>query len=201
MNKTKNFRLRDIISISLILTSTYLYFILSNIPRGIETINLYFFEIGSFGFPDIALLAHYCKMKILILSFSLLWYFTCKHWWKSAILVIIAIELAKLITALLNTTNAIDEIDYMTSLPITIPIVAGLVLISNKLNKYNSALKLRSEIDVEIDLVFFELYDDKKNSLVSLKKQYNEEKKYKLDINSLVYLKKLISLRNQFYKL
>jgi hypothetical protein len=95
MIKLEYLKRKDIISISLIIGSTVLYCILSYIPRDFITIDLYFFKIGTFGFPDIAHLGGFLKMKILILSFSLIWYFTCIHWWRSAILVIIAIELAQ----------------------------------------------------------------------------------------------------------
>jgi len=124
-----------------------------------------------------------------------------RHWWKTAILIATAIELVKLISILSNTTNAMDEIDYIVSLPITIPMIIGLILISTKINKYNSASKLRSEIDIEIDQVFFSLSDDKRHSLSLLEKKYNEEKINKSSLNTIDYLKKLISLRNEFYKL
>jgi len=140
-------------------------------------------------------------MKILILGFSLIWYFTCRHWWKSAILVIIAVELAKIITALLNTSHAIDEIDYITSLPITIPIILALALISKKLNKYNLSIELRSKIDNEIDKIYFELYNKKSADLDLLKKQFEDKKKSRSKIESIIYLKELITIRDEFYRI
>jgi len=199
--KIDTIKRKDVITVILLFVCISMYHIISLIPKEIKSIDFYFFKIGSFGFYDMATFAHYTKMKILILILSLIWYFTCRHWWKTAILIATAIELVKLISILSNTTNAMDEIDYIVSLPITIPMIIGLILISTKINKYNSASKLRSEIDIEIDQVFFSLSDDKRHSLSLLEKKYNEEKINKSSLNTIDYLKKLISLRNEFYKL
>jgi hypothetical protein len=201
MNKLKNIKRSDIIVTTLILFITYFYFMLSDIEEGIEKIDLYFFEIGSFGFPDFAHLIYYAKMKLLIICFALIWYFTCKHWWKSVILVVIAIELSKLITALFNNEYGIDEIDYITSLPITLPIILSLVIISNKINKFNLSLDLRSKIDDEIDVVFFDLYEQKNNDLLKLEDRYNDIKNNKSTYNAQIYLEKLIMIRKEFYKI
>jgi hypothetical protein len=198
MIKLEYLKRKDIISISLIIGSTVLYCILSYIPRDFITIDLYFFKIGTFGFPDIAHLGGFLKMKILILSFSLIWYFTCIHWWRSAILVIIAIELAKLVSALNSAHIVLDEIDYITSLPITITII--IIFISIKLNTYNLSIDLRTQVDNEIDVVFNELEFIKTDDLLLLKERYDVLKTFKHDLNEKEYLKQLIAIRDQFYK-
>jgi len=200
MIKFKYLNIRDVISIMLIIFSTLLYFVFNEIPEGFKTIDLCFFEIGSFAFPDIAQLIQYLKMKFLILIFALIWYFSCKHCWESAILVIIAIELSKVITALNSTNYALDEIDYIISLPITIPIIIILAFISKKLNAYNLTLNLRSTLDDEIDTVFHELNGKSTDGLMQLKQDLNEAKKTKSNVDAEVQLKKLIAIRDQYYK-
>ena len=154
------------------------------------------FEIGSFGFLDIQVLVYYSKMKLLILFFAITWYLTCKHWWKSAILVIVTIELLKLISAFNANSEGMDEIDFVVSLPITFPIILLLFLVSRKINTYSLSKDLRSEIDIEIDDVFFELHNIDKIQLDSLKEKFLEVKKEK---NVKTYLKDLILIRDKFY--
>lgn len=201
MIRLKYLKLNDALSIALITFSTLLYFILSYIPEGFKTIDLYFFEIRSFGFPDTAQLVYYVKMKALILTFALIWYFTCKQWWKSAILVIIAIELAKIVTALNSAEYSLDEIDYITSLPITLPIIIVLYLISYKLNAYNLSMDLHSKIDDEIDAMFYELNGFKNEEVIKFKKELSYVRKFKSRVNDEAYLKKLLAIRNDYYKL
>ncbi|WP_400078897.1 hypothetical protein [Winogradskyella sp. R77965] len=183
-----------------ILTVTFSYFLVSNIPEGFTKIDLFFFEVGSFGFPDISHLVFHIKMKLLIIFLSSIWYITCSHWWKSAILLIIIIELFKLITSMDPESSHMDEIDYITSLPVTAPIIFLLIFISNKLNSYNLYKELQLYIDDEIDEIFFELYDVENKRIEILKRKYEEMIKNGLEKDSSDYLRKLILIRNEFYK-
>lgn len=190
---------KDIIISLLILGVTFGYYLANWIPEGITSFKIWIFEIDTYGFTDIAQLAYYLKMKFLILFMAILWYLTCQHWWKSAILVIITIELFKLISSLSNEKAPMDEIDYVTSLPITLPIILLLVLISYKLNSYNLAKEVRSQIDNEIDNVFFEMNSKKNTEFITLKQNFSKIKAKKNKKNSLKYLDDLIALRNKFY--
>lgn len=141
----------------------------------------------------------YSKMKILIIAFSLIWYFTSRHWWKSSILVIITIELLKLISIFDVNQKYIDEIEYYSSLPVTIPIVILLFIISKKLNKFNLSEEIRSEVDTEIDSIFFEIHQDKKIEIKKLNNTLLNLKNSQLNKNSQEYFQKLISMRDDFY--
>lgn len=192
----KDFSRKDVlISISIVVV-TLVYFADAYIPPNLESFKVFGFEIGSFGFPDLKHLIYYSKMKFLILFLTITWYLTSIHWWKSAILVIVTIELFKLFTALNSASEEMDEIDYMVSLPITLPIIMLLILVSLKINKFNRAKDLRSKIDIEIDQVFFELHFRDEFQIDSLKEKFEELKKNK---NKKSYLKQLILIRDKFY--
>lgn len=193
----KELERKDIlISISIVLV-TILYFLdIYIIPEGLESISILGVQLGSFGFDGINHLAYYLKIKFLILFLSITWYLTCKHWWKSSILVIITIELFKLITALNSNQTDIDQIDYLISLPVTLPIILLLIFISKKINDYNLAKELRFDIDQQIDDLFFEMYNIEKNKIDDLKKELLNLKKTKQQKSSSKYLNDLISLRN-----
>jgi len=164
----------------------------------------YYFFSESFSeeveFDSIHGILYYSKMRLLIIMFCLIWYFTSKSWWKHSILVIITIELLKLISTVNTNQPYVDVSECFTSLPITLPIILLLLFISNKLNTYNLAKETRSVINKEIDDVFFELHEDEKNNLQFLEQKFLELKSNKFNKNSDKYLADLISLRNEFYK-
>ncbi|MFK7781642.1 hypothetical protein [Psychroserpens sp.] len=193
----KKFKLKDYLISFLIVAVTLLYFCDKYLGlEGVESVSIFSFDIGSFGFPDFRQLFFYSKMKLLILFITITWYLTCKHWWKSSILVIITIELLKLVTALKANSEFYDEIDYLISLPITLPIILLLVLVSLKINKYNLTRDLRSNIDEEIDEVFFELHSIDKTQLDFLKDKFLKIKNEK---KTGSYLEELKSIRDKFY--
>ncbi|MEY8848969.1 hypothetical protein AB9K26_09145 [Psychroserpens sp. XS_ASV72] len=164
-----------------------------------ESISFLGLEINDYGFPDLIHLVYFLKMKILIIIFSIIWYLSCNYWWKASILVIITIELFKFITSLNSNLFYFDEIDFLVSLPFTIPIILLLFLFSAKINIYRKSNKLRYVIDNEIDEVFARLSRLDKNKLETFKAKFKELKNNKNKLNNDVYLKKLIEIRNSFY--
>jgi hypothetical protein len=180
---------KDVVIVLLILGVTFGYYLDKN--NFSDSRNLDFYEIES--------LVYYAKMKLLIIIFSLIWYFTCKHWWRSCILVILTIELLKFVSIFNTDQEQFDEIEFYTSLPITIPIVIVIFLVSKKINKYNLAKELRLELDMEIDKLFFELYQNKKSKISELNSKFNQIKMSQLESNNIDYLKNLISIRDEFY--
>ena len=186
----KNFKLKDVLISLLIISVTLLYFIDNFILKHNGT---------NFEFHELKSLVFYSKMKILIILISIIWYLTCKHWWKSSILIIITIELLKLVSIFNPNQIEIDKIEFLTSLPITIPIILLLFFISKKISNYNLANELSLKIDNEIDDVFFELHAAKKKEIGILNKKLDKLRKKKNE-NTIKYLQDLISIREEFYK-
>lgn len=195
-----NITIKDVLISLLILGVTFGYYLIDYIPEGRQTIDLYFFEIGTFGFNDILQLANYAKMKFLIIILCVIWYFTCQHWWKFGILIIIVIELSKLISTLISKYHSTDEIDYLVSLPFTIPIIMLLIFLSFKLNSYNLNMEIRSKIDEEIGNVLIEINSKSKIEIYELKNRFLKLKQMKSKMDSIMYLKKLIEIRNSLCK-
>lgn len=196
----KDFKLNDVLISILIISITLLYFLDKYfIPQGIETITIYGFEIGSFGFSNINDLLYFSKMKFLILILAIIWYLTCQHWWKHSILIIIFIELFKLISIFNPNQLKIDEIEYFSSLPLTIPIILALILLSNKLNTFNKYTQLILLIDEEINNELLKIEIKNEKNLVEIKSSFLELKAIKGVINKVEYLKELKQIRDQFY--
>ncbi|WP_298901871.1 hypothetical protein [uncultured Psychroserpens sp.] len=186
-----NIKIKDVLIIVFILSATFGYYI-----------DRIFFKVNleETPFYDILVLVYYSKMKVLIIIFCLIWFFTSKHWWKSSILIILSIELLKLISVFNPNQKYIDEIEFYTSLPITIPVILLLLYLSYKVNEFNLAKKVRNRIDKNIDEVFFELYQDKNKELNDLNKEYNKFKTNSSKSNKIDYIKELILIRDKFYE-
>ncbi|WP_456440967.1 hypothetical protein [Psychroserpens sp.] len=196
----KDFKLRDILISILIVSVTLLYFLDTYImPQDLKTIDIMGFEIGSFGFNTIFSLVHYSKMKLLILSFATIWYFTCKHWYKPSILVIIFIELLKITTMLNPNRTNFDEIEYYLSLPITIPIIIILILISNKIDSLNTYKKIQFKIDDEINNELLILNANNQKEINDLESKFKILIKQKKEMDNDEYLSQLILIREKIF--
>jgi len=193
--------LKDYLISIMIVTVTLLYFYITYIvPKDLKAINVFGFEIGSFGFTNIWDLVYFSKMKFLILAFAIIWYLTCKHWWKHSILIIICIELFKIFSIFNVNSSTMDEIEYYSSLPITIPIIFLLIFLSRKFNSYNKYYNLILLIDNEINSEISELDKSKVNEIEKIKSVFLKIKSHKNSLSKKDYLKKMKQLRNQFYE-
>ncbi|WCO03107.1 hypothetical protein [Psychroserpens ponticola] len=198
----KDFKLKDVLISILIVSVTLLYFGDKYLDlEGVKTFMFLGFEIDSFGFLDISDLIFFSKMKVLILVFSITWYLTCRHWWRPVILIIIIIELFKLASIFNSNNTMFDEIEFIISLPFTIPLIIILLLFSLKINKYRLYSEVRNNLDEEIDDVFYNLNKENYNELEKLKIETINAKKAYFNSDKETYVKKLIDIRNQFYKL
>lgn len=94
--------------------------------------------------------AYYLFTKLVFLAAFTLWFYTCKYWWRLALLVPICMLIFQ-ICGLVNTQiNYIDEFDFWYSIPVVIPVAIVLVATSKWLNGYRRKLDLRDEIEFEI---------------------------------------------------
>lgn len=88
-------------------------------------------------------------MKIIPLILSLIWFFTCKHWWYHALIVPIAMFTFQVIGAL-NTDIYMDQLHILYLLPIMAIVFPSIYLIRAKMfNKINDADKTMEELEEE----------------------------------------------------
>lgn len=138
------------IGIILILVSIpYLFYFYKYAPNeGVWETN--YFTISSGGFRTVKGFVHALFTKIIFfISFSI-WFLTCRHWWKYAILVPLTLFLFQLSGVLNQQLDYIDEYDFWYSLPIVIPIIILILFLSRKLKFYIEAIDLKDKIEAEI---------------------------------------------------
>lgn len=105
-------------------------------------------EAGAHG--NMNYYAYYFLGKLSFLLAFIVWYLTCRHWWKFAILVPICMLVFQM-AGLVNTSiDYIDEFDFWYSLPIVIPVVIILLAMSRKMAPYALSRDLREQLEEEI---------------------------------------------------
>ncbi|EDP69706.1 hypothetical protein FBALC1_09252 [Flavobacteriales bacterium ALC-1] len=197
----KNLKISDFVIVFVIIVIQLVHqFNALIVPEGLTEIRLFSFNIGHFGFEDMNSLFWILMTKLLVIIPSILWFLTSKKWWRYAILIIIAIEFIKLIGLFNTKTDSYDEIEFFTSLPITLPIIIILILISKLINRHNKILRLNQKITNEIDETFRLIKGNDMSDLLIMKKEYLTLQKEKFRINKKEYLLKLIEIREKIYK-
>lgn len=94
------------------------------------------------------------NQKFIILYLLLLWFFSCRDWWKNALLVPIGMVCYQIIMLLNDEIILKDELrDSLFVLPLVIIICGSLFVIRKKLSFYAQALDLKTQIDYQINKI------------------------------------------------
>ncbi|MCB0399025.1 MAG: hypothetical protein KDD26_05255 [Winogradskyella sp.] len=89
-------------------------------------------------------------MKFVPLLLSLIWFFTCRHWWYHALLVPIIMFSFQFLSLLNQETPFIDEFHIIYLLPVMAVIFPSIYLIRAKMfNQINDADKTMEELEEE----------------------------------------------------
>lgn len=133
--------------------------------------------------------------KVLTLSVLIIWFFTCRHWWRYAILFPLIIELYKFIGFMDGEIEFMDA-TFLNTLLYSVPVSLLLVFISNKWGYYNRSKKLNRQLTQEIDELFSELSSFKKDNYIKAKTAYKNLLHEKAALSKEAYLQKLIAIRD-----
>ncbi|NNL01838.1 MAG: hypothetical protein HKP39_06145, partial [Eudoraea sp.] len=170
-NKHGRRRNEAIIIITLIMI-TVLWFVDSQIPRGIIEVDFFGFKISSNGFNDVQTFIWIVSRKFIVMVFLSLWFITCKYWWKYAILSPLLLFTYQFWEAFQNV-ESIDAIGNAKVFPLVLLSVL-LVIITSRLVKYQtSLLEFYESINTEVDQIIEELKHEK---IIESKRIYNKFK-------------------------
>ena len=97
--------------------------------------------------------AYYFFSKMVIMLCFVVWYYTCRHWWRQFIIIPICM-FAFQILGLVNTSiSYIDEFDFWYSLPVVFPFSIILFITSRKWVRYRKSLDVVEEMEAEINQI------------------------------------------------
>jgi len=191
---------KDITIATIIIALPFLFYLYQVAPNTKVWENS-FFKIESNYYNSVETFFWTLATKVLTLLILCIWFLTCKHWWRIAILVPIIIEIHKFLVTINGELQYIDEYEFLHSLPITIPIIALILLLSRKLNYYNHSKSLNNELNDEIDSLMEEMSNFKINDYKVVKKELKALRHGKNNLDKKDYLKKLIVLRDKLVEL
>ena len=93
------------------------------------------------------------SMKIVPLILSLVWFFTCRHWWYHALIIPIAMFSFQCIGAFNDDVRFMDELHIVYLLPVMAIIFPSIYLIRARMfNKINDADKTLEELEEEFKI-------------------------------------------------
>ena len=89
-------------------------------------------------------------MKVIPLLLSLIWFFTCKHWWYHVLIIPIAMFSFQCLSALNDDIVYMDELHIIWLLPFMAIVFPSIYLIRARMfNKINDADKTMEELEEE----------------------------------------------------
>lgn len=192
----KDLKTTDIIIALLIIALPFLFYTYKLVPD-YSIWESQFFTINSGNWESVQYFFWILNIKLLIIFSLIIWYFTCKHWWKNVILIPFIIELFKLRSIFDESVEYIDEIEFFHSLPITIPIILFIIYLSKKIGYYSYYSDLHNEINQEIEIIIEELNIIEHHDIFFIKNEFEKIKNEKSIINMDEYQDKLLRLRKR----
>ncbi len=106
------------------------------------------YESTEYGSANVAFWV--LSMKIIPLLLSIIWFFTCRHWWYHALLVPITMFTYQFVVALNFDARYLDVADIVWLLPIMAIIFPSIYLIRARMfNKINDHDKTMEELEEE----------------------------------------------------
>ncbi|WP_232827414.1 hypothetical protein [Winogradskyella aurantiaca] len=134
---------------TLIAGTPFLFYLYEYVPD-VQKWDNFLFTYESYYYQSANAAAWIFMMKVIPLILSLIWFFTCKHWWYHALIVPITMFSFQLITFLIEDSKPIDEFQIIWLLPIMALVFPSIYLIRAKMfNKLNDANKTMEELEEE----------------------------------------------------
>ena len=167
---------------SIILASIPFWYILSRlIPEGPKSYSFGWFYVHDHDFKNLFIFIWYISLKIFILIPLMIWFISCKAWWRHAILVPIILYTYQLWETLKQESNIIDQFELLKAAPAILFILGLVLFLSNRIKYQYKIYDLYSNMVKEINALLVEISDqkaslgDKKKELDSIKADNNPE--------------------------
>ena len=194
----RKYLLSDFIIVAFIIVSPFLFFLYTVSPNDSFIWKTSLFTIESNVGNEIEDLLWILSYKLLTLILFIIWFVSCKHWWKFLLLITIFIEFHKFFSFLNEELLVFKFYNLAHTIVLFIPIFIVLIIITNRFHLYTNQQNLSNEINEEINNLMQNIsnfrihnYTDRKQRLLKLRED-------KENLSKRDYLKCLIQLREEF---
>ena len=192
---------KDLVIIIGLIFLPSLFYLYHVIPPNIKTYDFILFKLNSNYYESLQVWFWVILIKLVFIITYIIWFSTCRYWWRNVLLVPLMYFIAQLFGVLNTELRFADKNDIFVGFLISLPIVFMIFIITKKMGYYSKSKSLNDALDSEINAVMEELsnikFDDYKNIKFEFDSLFN--KKHLLDRE--VYLSKLIMLREQLQNL
>lgn len=147
----KNNFITGVVISALAIITPLLFYAYRYCPADLEVWETKYFTIGAGGFLTVQGFVYALAGKSILVMTLSMWFLTCKHWWRYALLVPFSVYLFQFVSVLNQQQERMDEFDYIQSLPITLPILIIHILAAKNINYFKGKLDLKDEIDAELE--------------------------------------------------
>ncbi|PHQ57720.1 MAG: hypothetical protein COC16_00245 [Lutibacter sp.] len=135
------------ILVILITTSPYLLYLYKSIPPDITQLNTIFGVLKGGEFRSVQTFILFIFAKFVPLFLLILLFFTNKDWWSYALLVPISVYFFQLFFIINESSKSFDEIEFIYTTPVLIPVLVILYFIRYKISIYIDAVDLKKEMN------------------------------------------------------
>lgn len=184
---------KDLVIVMLIFSLPLLFYTYKLFPN-VEVWDTKYFVFYSSYFKSINTFVYFLFNKLLVFFLLSIWFITCKHWWRLVILIPLSIEFYKILNIINDDVNYFDEVEFIESIPLILPLIVVLFYVSKRLNYYCKYKKLKSEINFELISLLKESSTAKSSKVI--RDEFNMLKKISKKIPREDYLEKLTELKN-----
>ena len=185
----------DAISVFLLVSTSFILHFHRIIPDGIEVYHTKWFTITSHGFNDISYYWYYMGMKLAFLIPLCVWFVTSRYWWRFAIFSPIILCTYQVWALYQNTSEQLDEYEYIKAFPTTCLLILFLLLLSHVVKYESRILDIYDGITKEIEVLIRKTANTNtdlstiKNDFNSIKQQHITEETAKTHLKELQKIK------------
>lgn len=190
---------KDLFILLLIIITPFLFFLYTIAPEDVTEWKTRFFHINlSKTGDDVNATLWYFSYKLLIVFVFILWFITCKHWWRYVLLVPLFVELHKISRAYYELNYGIGNYNFYYSFILSVPLIILLFILSKKLNYYSLSKSINKQIDEEIYVLMNQVSNYKTVDYKEFKARLISLRKRKGNLDKKEYLIQLIKLRDDY---
>lgn len=150
-NKRKASLLLGSLIMVLIIISPYLLYVSESIPSDITELDTIFGVIKGGYYNYVQTYVYFIFAKFVPFFLLSILFITNKNWWAPAILIPISVYLFQLISVINDSREFIDDIEFIYTTPILVPILVILFFIRSKISIYIQAIDLKKEMDLKME--------------------------------------------------
>lgn len=162
------------------------------------------FDFQAKGFSSVQIFFWLLSAKLFIVLSLAIWFFTCKNWWRKAILIPLIIEIYKLFNIIIAYSVeevSVDESEIIKSLPIIVPIIILFIFFTFRVSYYLYLSNIKLQINKEIESMFIDGELIENSKIKRMEYFFNELRNNKSNYTKEEYVSLLFQLRNNVFNI